>query len=214
MRLHVRRSQLEHLIRAASAIIESDDLIVIGSQAILGSYSDTVLPPSLTLSIEADFVPCDDADGARADLIDGSIGEASMFHDTYGVYTQGAGVGTALLRRVGWIGLCPWWIDGRPRPRAGVWMCMTCAVQSCLQARAKDLDFVRDLVVSRLADPIEIDRLLDLTEIETIRRDQAKSRLESWAPAGEINGGHQADQGRSGAATHPLAINRSRSRRG
>ena len=31
----------------------------------------------------------DDDDGVKADLIDGSIGEASMFHESFGFYVQG-----------------------------------------------------------------------------------------------------------------------------
>ena len=40
----MRRDQLEHLIRAAGAIVQSDDVVVIGSQAILGSYGEDELP--------------------------------------------------------------------------------------------------------------------------------------------------------------------------
>lgn len=35
--------------------------------------------------------------GSQADLIDGSIGEASMFHDTFGDYAQGVVETTAQL---------------------------------------------------------------------------------------------------------------------
>ena len=69
----MRRDQLEHLIRAAGAIVHSDDVVVIGSQAVLGSYDEAVLPGEATFSVEADIVPLDDADGRRADLIDGAM---------------------------------------------------------------------------------------------------------------------------------------------
>ncbi len=36
----MNREQLNHLVRAAAAITERDDLMVIGSQAILGSYPE------------------------------------------------------------------------------------------------------------------------------------------------------------------------------
>ena len=38
-----------------------------------------------------------DAGGQMADLIDGAIGEASMFHDTFGYYAQGVVETTAVL---------------------------------------------------------------------------------------------------------------------
>lgn len=48
-------------------------------------------------SIEVDIVPFDDPDGLKADLIEGSIGEASMFHATFGYYAQGVSETTAIL---------------------------------------------------------------------------------------------------------------------
>ena len=89
----MKRSQLEHLIRACTQIADDDELIIIGSQAILGQYPDA--PPSLLVSVEADIYPKNRPE--RADLIDGSIGEGSPFHDTFGYYAQGVGESTATL---------------------------------------------------------------------------------------------------------------------
>lgn len=91
------RQQLEHLIRAAAVIADDDELIVIGSQAILGSYPEA--PSALLVSVEADLYPKNHPE--RADLIDGTIGELSPFHDTYGYYAQGVGPTTATLP-TGW----------------------------------------------------------------------------------------------------------------
>jgi hypothetical protein len=87
------RQQLEHLIRAAAVIADDDELIVIGSQAILGSYPEA--PSALLVSVEADLYPKNHPE--RADLIDGTIGELSPFHDTFGYYAQGVGPTTATL---------------------------------------------------------------------------------------------------------------------
>jgi hypothetical protein len=89
----VTRAQLEHILRAASTIAEDDEIIVIGSQAILGQFPNA--PDELLVSNEADVYPRNHED--RADLIDGSIGELSPFHDTYGYYAQGVGRTTAVL---------------------------------------------------------------------------------------------------------------------
>ena len=51
----MRRAQLEHLIRAAATIAEDDEIIVIGSQAILGQFPDA--PSELCVSAEADVGP-------------------------------------------------------------------------------------------------------------------------------------------------------------
>lgn len=89
------RAQLEHLIRAACAIADDPEIVVIGSQAILGQYP---LPPSeLTLSLEADIYPKNHPE--RTELIDGALGELSMFHNTFGYYADGVGPTTATLPR-------------------------------------------------------------------------------------------------------------------
>jgi len=92
----MNRVDLEHIIRAA-AEIANDEIIVIGSQAILGSFPDA--PKELLVSTEADVYPKNRPD--RADLIDGSIGQGSPFHETYGYYAQGVHETTAILPR-GW----------------------------------------------------------------------------------------------------------------
>ena len=180
----MHRSQLEHLIRAASAIIESDDVIVIGSQAILASYAERVLPKVLTMSIEADILPLTEDIGRSADLIDGSIGEASMFHDTYGIYAQGVTFGTALLAE-GWTHRLVPLVDRRTGSAVG-W-CLDvhdlCA-SKLLASRPKDIEFVSEVVRARLADPDEVIRLLDVTDVDTSRRESAKTLMTSWKPMG------------------------------
>jgi len=92
----VRQRQLEHLIRAATKLLDSSEIIVIGSQSILGSHKDSTLPEALTLSIEADLVPVSEKE-SDSDLIDGAIGEGSAFHETFGVYAEGVSPTTAVL---------------------------------------------------------------------------------------------------------------------
>jgi hypothetical protein len=86
----VNREDLEHLIRAAGSIVE-DDLVIIGSQALLGAFPDA--PSELLTSMEADMYPLHDPDSA--DRIDGAIGDGSRFHDLYGIYAHGVGRETA-----------------------------------------------------------------------------------------------------------------------
>jgi hypothetical protein len=93
----VTRKQLEHLLRAAAEIADDDEIVVIGSQAILGQFPDA--PASMRVSVEADLFPLNHPE--RADLIDGSIGELSPFHETFGYYAQGVAEETARLPK-GW----------------------------------------------------------------------------------------------------------------
>lgn len=93
----MKRHQLEHLLRAAGSVSGLDRVIVIGSQSILGARPDA--PAELCLSMEADLIFPDAPE--KSDLIDGTIGEGSMFHDTYGYYAQGVDFTTAILPH-GW----------------------------------------------------------------------------------------------------------------
>lgn len=97
----MRRDQLEHILRAASTIVEDHDVIVIGSQAILGTYSEEQLPPEATFSIEADVTFFNDNDEMKSDQVDGAIGELSSFHELHGIYAQGVSITTAVLPE-GW----------------------------------------------------------------------------------------------------------------
>jgi hypothetical protein len=96
----MKRSEFEHAIRAAGSILGESEILVIGSQAIHGSISGD-LPAEAERSVEVDIVAFDDDDAGKADLIDGSIGEASIFHQTFGYYAEGVSEATAVLPE-GW----------------------------------------------------------------------------------------------------------------
>jgi hypothetical protein len=91
------RAQLEHIIRAAAAVSDDDEIVVIGSQAVLGQFPDA--PPEMLVSVEADVFPRHHPE--RAGLIEGSIGELSPFHESFGYYAEGVSPQTARLP-AGW----------------------------------------------------------------------------------------------------------------
>ena len=97
----MRREDLEHLVRAAGTIIRDDHLVVIGSQSVHGTFDDDDLPSEAMFSMEADLLPNDDPETKKADLIDGVLGEDSLFHETFGYYAQGVDQHTAVLPN-GW----------------------------------------------------------------------------------------------------------------
>lgn len=96
----MNRDAFEHAVRAAGAVLGENEVLVIGSQALHGTVSGN-LPLEAEQSIEADVAAMDDPGERKADLIDGSIGEASMFHATFGYYAQGVSQSTAVLPE-GW----------------------------------------------------------------------------------------------------------------
>jgi hypothetical protein len=95
----VKRHEFEHTVRAAGAILGVSDVLVIGSQAIHASVRIAI--PEVSRSIETDISALEDDDESKADLIDGSIGELSIFQETFGYYAQGVTPGTAVLP-AGW----------------------------------------------------------------------------------------------------------------
>lgn len=137
----MKRSDLEHLIRAAGAIAQDDEIVIIGSQAILGQFPDA--PGVLSVSAEADVFPMNQPE--RADLIDGAIGEGSHFHEEFGYYAKGVGERTAVLPR-GWRERL---VPIENSNTAGVrGLCLEVndlAISKYIAGRPKDLEFTREL---------------------------------------------------------------------
>ncbi len=78
----MRRDQLENAIRAACQIIQQPEVIVVGSQAILGTYDESQLPAAATMSIKFDILPIPDSNDETArlaDLIEGVAGEPCIW---------------------------------------------------------------------------------------------------------------------------------------
>ena len=75
----MRRDQLEHAIRAACQIAGLTEVIIVGSQAILGTYTEDELPFYATRSAEIDVLPITDDTGEIARLADEIEGVAGEF---------------------------------------------------------------------------------------------------------------------------------------
>lgn len=100
----MRRDQLEHAIRTACQIIGHSEVIVVGSQSILGTFREDQLPADATMSIEVDILPIadDNDETARlADLIEGVAGEFSSFEALHGFSIDGVDLQTSALPE-GW----------------------------------------------------------------------------------------------------------------
>lgn len=138
----MNRLQLEHIIRAAAGNADTRDIVIVGSQAILGTYPDA--PRELTMSMEADVFPKEQPrDGI---LIDGAIGELSIFHGTFGYYAHGVDDTTAVLPE-GWQErLVP---IRNENTRGATGWCLEVhdlAVSKLAAGREKDIEFVAALV--------------------------------------------------------------------
>ncbi len=144
----VTRNQLEHLIRASGGIADSKELVVVGSQAILGQFPDA--PAEFLISIEADIYPADDPE--KSILIDGAIGERSIFHETFGYYAHGVAADTAILPDGFRERLIP--IQNENTLFVTGW-CLEIhdlAASKLAAGRDKDISFVRALITNKLVD--------------------------------------------------------------
>jgi hypothetical protein len=167
------RSELEHLIRAAGAISGDHELVIIGSQSVLGQHPDA--PRILRASMEADLYPRNHPE--RADLVDGAIGEGSRFHEEYGYYAQGVGERTAKLPR-GWQDrLIP---VSNENTGGTVGLCLEVhdlAVSKYAAGREKDLAFTAALARHGLTrKPVLLDRA-GRTPLPAALRDLVLSRV-------------------------------------
>jgi hypothetical protein len=160
----VRRAELEHILRAASAIADDPEVLVIGSQSVLGALPEERLPPEVTVSVEADIAFFDDPAGAKANLVDGSIGELSTFHSSFGYYAQGVSTSTAVLPR-GWRDRLVVVETTSTAPGRG--RCLDphdCVVAKLVAGRAKDLAFAGALLRAGLVDATVLEERIGLLE--------------------------------------------------
>lgn len=174
------RSELEHAIRAAARIMQANSIIVIGSQSILGTWSEDELPPLVTASPEVDMMPLSDDDSeALARRLD-FAGEWSAFHQAHGFYIDGVGRSTATLPR-GWEERL---VDVEAVDFDGVRSFGLCldphdlCVAKVVAHREKDRAFVDALIVAGLIDPeVLLERLTATERIDGISLDYAYAWL-------------------------------------
>jgi hypothetical protein len=169
----MKRSELEHLIRAAGAIADDREVVVIGSQSILGQFPNA--PVALLASAEADVFPLNRPE--LANLIEGSIGEGSAFHELYGYYAQGVDERTATLPR-GWRQRLVRIVNANTNGVAG--LCLEVhdlAISKYVAGRAKDLDFTRALARHRMTSPATLRMRLDETILSVQIRKLAEARI-------------------------------------
>lgn len=161
------REQLEHAIRAACDVSGDSELIVFGSQAILGEYPQA--PAELTTSIEVDVQPKNRPESV--DRIDGALGELSQFHQTHGFYVHGVSIESATLP-LGWEERTVRVSDPQ-RTRGNTGHCLEAhdlAASKLVAYREKDRAFVRVLLVERLVDPEVLRQRLELLPVNEERR--------------------------------------------
>ena len=169
----MKRSELEHVIRASGAIADDNELIIIGSQSILGQYPDA--PAELLVSMETDLYPRNKPE--LAELVDGSIGEGSFFHEQFGYYAQGVGPETAVLP-TGWEQRL---VEINNENTNGiVGLCLEVhdlAISKYVAGRPKDLEFTRGLARAEMTGCEELGQRLTKTRLPRAARATIEARI-------------------------------------
>ncbi|MEO7298861.1 MAG: DUF6036 family nucleotidyltransferase [Verrucomicrobiota bacterium] len=178
----MQRPQLEHVIRAAAGITGATEIVVIGSQAVLGQFPNA--PDDLLVSIEADVFTFRSPDDS--DLIDGSIGEGSPFHQTFGYYAHGVAEETAILPE-GWKERLV--IVRNPNTGNGAGLCLEVhdlAVAKLAAGREKDCSFVANLLRNKLADATLVESRLRQSPLNGEKLELALARLKRLSSQGGL----------------------------
>ncbi len=168
----MNREQLEHAIRAACDVSGDNELIIFGSQAILGQFPDA--HDELRRSIEVGLTPKNKPEAV--DKIDGALGENSIFHKNHGFYAHGLSLEAAKLPE-GWENRV---IQVRDYKNANnIGWCIEAhdlAASKLIAFREKDTEFVRRLLIEQM---ISADTLLvRLNKIESLR--EFITRARNW----------------------------------
>lgn len=172
----MRREQLEHVLRAASQIADDPNVLVIGSQSVLGAIPEERLPLAATASMEIDVAFFDDTDDRKADRVDGAIGELSQFHETFGYYAQGVSVSTAVLPD-GWRDRLVVVDTASTAPGRGYLLePHDCVVSKLVAGREKDYAFAVALVQTQLIDVAVIAERIETVDVLPAVR----QRLRNW----------------------------------
>jgi hypothetical protein len=148
----VRKENFDHVIAAAVEVSGEQEIVVIGSQAILGSVEE---PAEVLLeSMEVDLFPLGDLE--KAIEIEAALGEGSSFQGLYGYYAHGVGPET-MKGPAGWRDRL---IRVKVPPRPGqeaepIALCLELhdlVLAKCAAGRSRDWDYAREMLRLRLVD--------------------------------------------------------------
>lgn len=171
----MQRSELEHLIRASGEIAGDNEIIIIGSQSILGQFPNA--PVRLLVSMEADIYPKNKPE--RAEKVDGAIGEGSYFHELHGYYAQGVGEKSAVLPK-DWRNRLV--IVNNENTNGVTGLCLEVhdlAISKIIALRPKDIEFVQGLVRHDMIQKETMLSRLEETDLQESMRNRIQTSINS-----------------------------------
>jgi hypothetical protein len=184
----MKKQQVDHVLRAAGRITGEKRFIIVGSQALHGSYPD--IADEIQKSAEVDLIATDQA--TRTEWLN-AIGYLSQFHETFGYYADPVDAHTATLPN-GWkdrlVSLSPGDTEGVQG------LCLDpndLAISKYVAGREKDLIFTRELAARGLSSLARLLALLEGTPVDV----QARARIR-----GLINADFRGIEARSDTPVH------------
>lgn len=174
----MERQQLAHILRSACRISGDARVLVVGSQAILGSFDEEDLPHPSTASIEVDIAFFNDESRIKADAVEGAIGEFSIFHQTNGYYAEGVHLDTLTLP-IGWKDRLIGWDLSSSHPAEPAFLDPhDLGIGKLLAGREKDFAFVEALITHGI---LKIEILAERCEtLPTDHDPVAGARVRDW----------------------------------
>lgn len=174
----MRRRDLEHVVAAAAEVAGEEEIVVVGGQAILGSYPDA--PAGMTQSREVDLYPRRSPE--KSDDIEGSLGDGSHFHEAFQYYAHGVAPETVKAPK-GW--------EDRlveiPIPKRVA--SKVSATAYCLEphdlvlakvaaGRERDWDYAQKAIESGLVDYDELTKRVNDLPVDSEAKQQVRKMLE------------------------------------
>ena len=170
----MRKQQVDHVLRAAGRIAGDKQFIIIGSQALHGTYPD--LPDEIVRSAEVDLVA--GKAGARTEWLN-AIGYLSPFHESFGYYADPVDASTAILAK-GWKARLVALPPGETEGVKG--LCLEphdLVIAKYAASREKDLVFTRELARRVIVSEARLLSLLEQTSVDEHIRDRIRKQIAS-----------------------------------
>ena len=179
----MKRSQFEHVLRAAAQLCEEHEFIVIGASSLHGTSA--TLPPELEASEDVDLYPKERPE--KSELITSEMGRQSPFDNEFKYRAEGVGPGVAHLPE-GWESrLVKFTSPNVPGVTAHCLEVHDLAVSKLIAGRPKDIEFIESLAKHAMIQPDVIRQRLDHTkehhQILNMAKDSFEQALETVAQA-------------------------------
>jgi hypothetical protein len=157
----MQRNKVDHVLRAAASVTGHKVFVLIGSAALVARIKGPT-PASMLMTQEVDIYAFDvDNVQELSDMIDGSLGQDSIFHRSFGFYADGVSPETAKMPSDWMTRASKYSSPACPGVTAIVPDVNDLALAKLVAWREKDIDWLRAGVAHRILSLDEMEARLD-----------------------------------------------------